>query len=178
MSSTLLLVLKSIYLGLKSCDLATTKEIRPRGILPRQGPKCDNSWIQIPWIWFWFTWKFEASSKWWRIACTKALMGAVRKEVVVGVTCWELKSHLFKALVLPTFTYDIELWGGNLKKLPLEGFWERHEDAYDISCQSVFFDNLSYFVGWIRRTSHKITHSRAHYRLSIMARPRILLLVG
>ena len=26
-----------------------------------------------------------------------------------------LGTHLFKALVLPTFTYGIEIWGGNLK---------------------------------------------------------------
>ena len=35
----------------------------------------------------------------------KALMGTLRKEAVVGVKCWELKSHLFKAFVLPTFIY-------------------------------------------------------------------------
>ena len=45
----------------------------------------------------------------------KAMMGTLRKEAVVNATCWELKSHLFKALVLPTFTYGIEIWGGNLK---------------------------------------------------------------
>ena len=45
----------------------------------------------------------------------KALMGTLRNEVVVNVTCWELKFHLFKALVLPTFTYGIESWGGDLK---------------------------------------------------------------
>jgi hypothetical protein len=39
----------------------------------------------------------------------------LRKEAVVNATCWELKSQLFKALVLPTFTYGIEIWGGNLK---------------------------------------------------------------
>ena len=35
--------------------------------------------------------------------------------MVVGVTCWELKCHLFKALVLPTFTYGTKIWGGSLK---------------------------------------------------------------
>jgi hypothetical protein len=45
----------------------------------------------------------------------KALMGIFKKVVVVEVTCWELKSHLFKALVLPTLTYGIEIWGGGLK---------------------------------------------------------------
>ena len=45
----------------------------------------------------------------------KALMGTLMKEVVVGVNCRELKSHLFKALVLPTSTYGIENWGGDLK---------------------------------------------------------------
>ena len=42
----------------------------------------------------------------------KALMGTLRKEVVIGATCWELKSHVFKALVLPTFTYGTKIWGG------------------------------------------------------------------
>jgi hypothetical protein len=36
----------------------------------------------------------------------KALMETLRKEAVVGVTCWELKSELFKALVFPTFTHS------------------------------------------------------------------------
>ena len=30
-----------------------------------------------------------------------ALMATLRKEAVVQLTCWELTSHLFKALVLP-----------------------------------------------------------------------------
>ena len=42
-------------------------------------------------------------------------METLRKEAVVGVTCWKLLSHLFKALVLPTFTYGIEIWGGDLE---------------------------------------------------------------
>ena len=47
----------------------------------------------------WQVWK-----RWWE-----------GKEAIIDVTCWELKSHLFKALVLPTFTYDTEIWGGDLK---------------------------------------------------------------
>ena len=41
---------------------------------------------------------------------------------VVGVTCWELKSYLFKALVLPPFSY-VERFGGRgeFEKIPLEG---------------------------------------------------------
>ena len=45
----------------------------------------------------------------------KALMGTLRKEAIVRVTCWELKFHLFKALLLPTSTYDTEFWGGDLE---------------------------------------------------------------
>ena len=45
----------------------------------------------------------------------KVLMGTSRREAVVGITCWELKSHIFKALVLPTFTYDTKIWGGDFK---------------------------------------------------------------
>ena len=59
---------------------------------------------------------FEPSSKRQGIACVKALMKNLREEVVVGVTCWEHKSHLFEALVLPTFTYGTNIWGGDLKK--------------------------------------------------------------
>ena len=57
-------------------------------------------------------------------AIMKALMGTLRKRLVVGVTCWEFKSHLFKALVLPTFTYGIEIWGGDLK-IPCRKVFER-----------------------------------------------------
>jgi hypothetical protein len=45
----------------------------------------------------------------------KALMDTLRKEKIVGVKCWQLKSHLFKALVLPTFTYDTKIQEANLK---------------------------------------------------------------
>ena len=36
-------------------------------------------------------------------------MATLRRETTLGVTSWELKFHLFKALVLPTFTYDSEI---------------------------------------------------------------------
>lgn len=43
----------------------------------------------------------------------KILMAISRKEVIIEVTCWELKSYLFKALVLPIFTdVALELGGG------------------------------------------------------------------
>jgi hypothetical protein len=45
----------------------------------------------------------------------KALMSTLQKEAVVGDTCWELKSHIFNALVLRTFTYGTEIWEGYLK---------------------------------------------------------------
>jgi hypothetical protein len=45
----------------------------------------------------------------------KTLMGTLRKEAIVRVTCWELKSHPFKGLVLLTFTYGTKTWGGDLK---------------------------------------------------------------
>ena len=41
--------------------------------------------------------------------------GTLRKEAIVGVTCWKLKSHLFKGSVLPTFTNGTGIWGGDLK---------------------------------------------------------------
>ena len=46
----------------------------------------------------------------------ETLMGTLRKEAIVGVTSWKLKSHLFKALVLSTFTYGTKIWEGDLKK--------------------------------------------------------------
>ena len=56
--------------------------------------------------------------------------------------------------MLPTFIFGIETWGDDLKKSHLKVFEEGHEDTYDVSRQSVFFDNLSCFVGRIWRTSH------------------------
>ena len=45
-----------------------------------------------------------------------------KKETVVGVTRWALKSYLFKALVLPTSTCGIEIWGDDLKNSHCEVF--------------------------------------------------------
>ena len=42
-------------------------------------------------------------------------MDTLRKETKVGVTCWKLKSCLFKALVLPTFTNGTKILGGDSK---------------------------------------------------------------
>ena len=50
-----------------------------------------------------------------RIVGMKALMGTPREEAVIGVTCWKLKFHLCKVLVLPTFTYDTTIWECDLK---------------------------------------------------------------
>jgi hypothetical protein len=56
--------------------------------------------------------------------------------------------HLFKALVLPTFTWGTEIWGGTLKN----SHWKAFEKGMKIhSCQSVFFNYLSNFVGRIWR---------------------------
>jgi hypothetical protein len=41
----------------------------------------------------------------------KVLMGTLRKEAVVDITSWEFKSHMYKALMLLTFTYGTEIWG-------------------------------------------------------------------
>ena len=70
---------------------------------------------KMPWINFYSHRYFEPSSKRRRIAGLKALMGILRKEDVVLVTSWEHKSHLFKALMLPTFKYGTEIWEGDLK---------------------------------------------------------------
>ena len=69
----------------------------------------------------------------------------------------------------PTFTYGIER---PLEKLSLIGrFSRRHEDAYDVSFQNVFFDYLSYFGGWIWRNPHRIICSQAHYGISTTGLP-------
>lgn len=39
------------------------------------------------------------------------------KEAIVKLTFWVLKSHLFKALVLPTSIYGFEMFGANFKNL-------------------------------------------------------------
>jgi hypothetical protein len=66
-------------------------------------------------------------------------MGTLRKYGLVGVTCWKLKSHLFKALVVPTFTNEIKSWGSDLKNLTGTFSKKGDEDTYDFSHQSVFF---------------------------------------
>ena len=38
--------------------------------------------------------------------------------------------------------YGTKAWGGDLQNFSLESFWDGHEDAYGVSCQSVFFDYL------------------------------------
>ena len=92
-------------------------------------------------------------------------MGTLRKEAVVGVTCWELKSHLFKASVLPTFTYGTYLWGGDLKN----SHWEVFEKGLKIHmlCHVKMRSSttLSYCAGQIWRTSHEIIRSKANYEL-------------
>ena len=105
----------------------------------------------------------------------KALMGTSRRETVVGVTCWELKSHLFKALVLPTFTYGTKIWGGDFHCKVSEKGMQMHMMSHG---QSAFFDYLSHFVGRIWRTSHRTILSQAHYGLSTTACPPIPLLVS
>ena len=44
-------------------------------------------------------------------------MATLIKDAIVGVTCWELNSQLFKALVLPTYIWAMALkkGGGHLK---------------------------------------------------------------
>ena len=61
--------------------------------------------------------------------------------------------------LVPTFKYDTKILGVDFKN-SLEGFRERHEDKFDISRQSVFFNNLTCFVGRIWRTSCGIIHSK------------------
>ena len=107
----------------------------------------------------------------------KALTGTLRKEAIVKVACWELKSHIFKALVLPTFTYGTEIWGSDLKNSHYK-VSEKGMKMHVMSHNKVR-SSTTYIISWlIWRTSHGITHSQAHYRLSTMAHPPIPLLVS
>ena len=117
---------------------------------------------------------FEPSSKRWRILGMKSLMGTLREEKVGIFTCHVLKSHSFKALVVQLSHLALKFWNVTWKIL-IARFSRRHEDAYayiyDVSCQSAFFDYLSYFASQIWRTPHRITCSQAHYGLSTMVLP-------
>ena len=44
----------------------------------------------------------------------KSQINEYSDKAIVEVICWEL-NYLFKTLVLPTFTYGIKIWEGNLK---------------------------------------------------------------
>ena len=117
---------------------------------------------------------FELFSARQRTASLKVLMSALRKEVVVGVAC-ETQIPSIQGFHASNFYIWHQNLTTRLEKLSLEGF---QEDAYDVSCQSVFFNNLSYFVGETWRTFHTTTHSQAYYRLSTTTRPPIHLLVS
>ena len=58
---------------------------------------------------------FEQSSKKRGIASMKASMGTLKKEPVVEITCWKLKSHPFNALVVPTFMCGTKIKGTDFK---------------------------------------------------------------
>ena len=112
----LLLALKSIDLEEKPWSLTATK-----GNWTKRHFDLDKDKIEIAHeyeyleIDLYSHGHFEPLSKRQRIAGMKALMGNLKKERVVIVTCWKLKSHLFKAMVLPTFTYGSESLGGDLR---------------------------------------------------------------
>ena len=116
MSFSLLLALKSIHLRPHHEFWPQHKESKLASIIPRQGPNWDNHeyYIYLG-VDFYSHHYFGPSSKRQRIASMKVLMGTLRKEPVVIVTCCKLNFHLFKFLVLPTYTYGTKIWGGDLK---------------------------------------------------------------
>ena len=62
--------------------------------------------------------------------------------------------------------------GRRFEKLSSESLWEGHEDAYDVSRQSVLFDYLLYHTSQIQRTSHRIICSQVYnHGLSTTTRP-------
>ena len=83
------------------------------------------------------------------IASMKVVMNTLRKEVLIGVTCWEPISNLLKALVLPTFTYSIEIWGGDLKNSHWNVFEKgmtihmmSHVNVQSLKTRPILFANL------------------------------------
>ena len=81
--------------------------LKPRSILPRQVSNHKYEYLAVD---LYSHSYFLPSSKRWQVVGLKALTATSS-----GVTYWELKSHLHNALVFPTFTYDIEIWRGDLK---------------------------------------------------------------
>ena len=87
------------------------------------------------------------------------------------IACWELNSHLLKALVILLSRMALKFgevtW--RILNFSLESLWKGHEDAYDVSCQRAFFNYLSYLTSHIWRTFHIIIHSQAYYGFSTTA---------
>ena len=52
---------------------------------------------------------FEPSSERQQIVGMKAQMVTLWKIAVVEITCWELKSHLLRASMLLTLSYDVKV---------------------------------------------------------------------
>ena len=81
-------------------------------------------------------------------------------------------------MVLPTFTYRIE--GRRVQKLLLKGFGESYEDAYDVSHQITFVNNMSYFVGRIWGTPCRIICSLSSHWVfnnALLAYPPLWLVI-
>ena len=107
----------------------------------------------------------------------KALMSILRKEAIARVTCWELKSQLFKVLVLSTFTYGTEIWGGDLKHPHWKVFKKgmKMHMMYHVKVRSLTtYHILPVKFGETRR----IICSQAHRGLSATACPPIPLLAS
>ena len=121
---------------------------------------------------------FRSSSRRQRVASVDVLMGTSRKEAIVGVICWEIKSCIFEAFGAPNFPHMALKFGEvTLENSP----WKVSEKGMkNIRCitSKALFNNLSYYIGRIWRTSHGIISSIANYELSTTACPLILLLVG
>ena len=96
---------------------------------------------------------FEPSSKRWRLACLKALMGTLKKEVIVGVTCWELKccfqlSHM-------ALKFGEETWKTLIGRL-LRRAWKYFIMSHIQARSSTTYHN---FIAQIWRTPHRIMRS-------------------
>ena len=76
-----------------------------------------------------------------------------------------LKSHIFKALVLLTFTCDIDIRGGNLKN----SHWKVFEKGMKMHLMSPFkvYSLTTYHILLVESGELPLElHSQAHYRLS------------
>ena len=80
-----------------------------------------------------------------KIVGLKAPNGHLKERTTSRATCRELKSYLFKALVLPTSTYGTEIWRGDMKNYHWKVFekgMKMHMMSHVKVCSSISYHTL------------------------------------